>query len=462
MKFIKNFTVLETSLSIIVKGKKAFVDYLFWMVFILFTNPGGIQNGLGINELRGGLNFNDFLILIMLFCYVVSTKTKAYKNLYYNRIALFLFIFSIYYLIGFSYIVPKYNDNLTSFINVLIKIRHTFYSFLLFFFTYRFFQRSYQIFFKLFVYSSILILSLFLFSILLGKTLLPILTFSRGFIDINRIMLISYGIMPFLIPLGITFLLFRSNTNYKYFVYISFVLMALTWLVSLTRRHIFGSIFYFFIGYFLLTYFTKVSFAKKIQSVFRTLIILFGLVFTINLLFPEYLSSGAETLNETFYTIEHGKTTAGDIDERISLSRPFIIQIINENWMIGTGYENRWRTDIGDSEGYEASDYPFLAAIAMFGVMGILLFVPIYYYLINALLKDIRFIKKVKSFDNKLLFLLFISFIIWFIYDFMRYFDWFHPISNPVNNYWYYILGFYLAARKMFYIQINLLNKRSL
>ena len=41
------------------------VDYLFWIVLIIFTNPGSILKALGEDRGDGGINVVDFL-----FCWV--------------------------------------------------------------------------------------------------------------------------------------------------------------------------------------------------------------------------------------------------------------------------------------------------------------------------------------------------------------------------------------------------------
>ena len=40
--------------------------------------------------------------------------------------------------------------------------------------------------------------------------------------------------------------------------------------------------------------------------------------------------------------------------------------------IFGTGFDNMWRNKIGDEIGFEATDYPFQAALAMTGIIGCL------------------------------------------------------------------------------------------
>ena len=46
--------------------------------------------------------------------------------------------------------------------------------------------------------------------------------------------------------------------------------------------------------------------------------------------------------------------------------------------MLGTGYNPLWLSSEGDARGYEASDYIFLGSLAQHGIIGLLIFLPIY------------------------------------------------------------------------------------
>ena len=74
--------------------------------------------------------------------------------------------------------------------------------------------------------------------------------------------------------------------------------------------------------------------------------------------------------------------------------KEFMQDLIVSNYVFGTGFDNRWRTSEGDKAGYEASDYPLLSAIAMSGVIGLLMFLPIYVVLIRTIQVDLKYIRK--------------------------------------------------------------------
>ena len=57
------------------EGKhRKLVDYVFWITFIVFTNPGGILEALGEDSGSGGVNVTDFLFVILVACYFVTFK----------------------------------------------------------------------------------------------------------------------------------------------------------------------------------------------------------------------------------------------------------------------------------------------------------------------------------------------------------------------------------------------------
>ena len=119
-------------------NKIKIVDYFFWILFILFSNPGGIQQALNIYEFGiGGINLNDYLFVIMLALNLAIPISRKRLNKNYLRLGRLLLLFLAYYIIIFSYLTPliKDTDNQGFFFNMM-KGRWALYSIFLFFFTY--------------------------------------------------------------------------------------------------------------------------------------------------------------------------------------------------------------------------------------------------------------------------------------------------------------------------------------
>jgi hypothetical protein len=435
------------------------VDYLFWIGLIIFTNPGGILKAMGEDRGDGGINITDFLFVLLVFLYsTVLYKRDIGFNQNFNKIVKYLIIFLLYYFIFFAFLVPIFKEtdySSTSF--KIIKSRQTIYSVVLFIMIYRFYIRSSIIFFNVLIFSSILIIGLFFITLSTGIEILPIAKVSRGFINVDRIFLENYGLMPILIPLGVVLIVFKINIKFKKIVLIAFGMMFLTWLLSLTRRHIFGTLIYFFLALLIYNYFQHRSLlplSKIVRVLFYTLI----LGFFIFLTFPKYIDAGIASVKETVYVIEHGETTTGRKDERLGFSRKFLINLIEENPLFGTGFDNRWRTGEGDKAGYETSDYPLISAFAMQGVFGVLIFLPVYILLFKSLRFDINFFRKRDIKYDSFEFFMFMVFILYFVYDLMQYMNWFKPVSRSTDNIWYIYFAVYMASRHIYYYKLNKLN----
>lgn len=438
------------------KSKHKFIDYLFWIIFILFTNPGGIQQALGIYEFGiGGTNLNDYLFVLLLFLYIILPHRQIRKTKDYRLVKKYLFIFSTYYFLFFIYLTPIIKDtNSQNIIFNLIKSRWVFYSISLFFITYKFFLHSYKVFFKLLAYSSVIILLIFFISVITGLELLPYEDISRGFIDMSRYILLSYGLMPLLVPIGVILVVYKFNIDYRKVLLTAAIMMFLAWLISLTRRHIFGAFIYVFLATILYNYIKGkklISFIPIFRIIFASSIIIVVVYFS----FPKYIDGGIKTFETTVYVIQHGETEEGHIDKRLGFNRTFIVDLFKDNPIVGTGFSNNWRTSAGDKAGFEASDYPLLSAFAMTGIVGILLFLPIYILLIKYIYNDIRMLRRFgfnnKSFEDFIL----ILFIIVFTFHLLEYMNWFIFVSNP-NKYWFPVyIAMYLASRRMFYNRIR-------
>lgn len=431
---------------------KKLVDYVFWIAFILFTNPGGILEALGEDSGDGGINAKDFIFVILLVCFLVTFKrTDREKDVTFNKTKKYLFIFLAYFIIVFGFFVPIFrgSPDYTP-VFFVVKNRLTFINIFLFIAVYKFYQRSYPIFYKTFIFSSIIIIPLFIISIVTGLEILPILNFRRNFSTLQRKFMVDYGLMPLLIQMGIAMLVFKFGVKYKKHIIAGFVLLFLSYILSITRRYIFGTFIILILGLLLNSYILKKP-LFSLKGILRSILISVIIAYGIFLSFPRYFDAGVMAFNETVHVFRYGETTTGKKDERLGFNRVFIVNLIKKHPFFGTGFDNRWRTAEGDKQGYEAADYPLLSAIAMSGIFGILIFLPIYILLIKILYYDIKFLRKNSfnylSFEQFIL----ISFILFFIYDLMRYIDWFYGIAKSNNSNWYLPLALYLASRKVFY-----------
>ena len=429
-----------------------FIDYIFWVLFILYSDPGGIFEAFNIRYIIGRFNVNDLFFIIMTICYVVIPKSHNNFDADFIKVRNCLLFFLIYYFIAFVYLVPSHNGSTDySLIIALTKSRWALYNILLFIYIYEFFKISYDVFIKIFVHVSALILVLFLSQIITKVNILPIEQINREYININRMYssYISDGLLLLLIPLGITIYVFKLKVKYKYMILIGFFLMSTYYFVSSTRRDIISILIYFILAVLFNTFITgsyKVLFGKMVKSTLTIIFITLGIYF----IFPKYVDAARVGIVESLNVIENGKETNGHKDERLGL-RPFIFLQFMKHPYFGSGFDNRWRTLEGDKLGYEASDYPFLAALAMFGVLGIIVFLPVYICLLKYLKNDLKYLRINENQNEYLLYIVLLSFILYFIYDLLQYWNYFWPVSNASRYIWYSSLAFYLGARYRFY-----------
>ena len=127
-------------------NKDKIVDHLFWITFLLFTNPGGILSALGEDSSDGGVNVTDLLMIVLLGCYVVLLlKSNKIDDHSFHRALKYIVIFLAYYLIVFGFFVPLLKDNSSyNAITAFIKMRHGVINVILLLIVYEFFFEKLQ------------------------------------------------------------------------------------------------------------------------------------------------------------------------------------------------------------------------------------------------------------------------------------------------------------------------------
>jgi hypothetical protein len=329
------------------KSKVGSLDYIFWFLLVMFSNPGGILTAIGIAGSEGSVGITDAIFFMLLACYLRTSSNI--NNSTYKKTIKWLIFFIIYYFVVFGYLTPLFKGTSNySYITFLKKSRFTIYSLLLFIFVYAFYIRSHVIFFKILIISSIIILSLFLVSYIAGVDIIPYTENNRGFIDVDRIFLISYGDFFLLEPMGFIVLIFlKKSFKWKKFIIMAFILTAIAILLTITRRHLLGFFIYFFIVTIIYNYLNKKPLVpiKKIMSS-GVYLILFGFILSISL--PKHLEAAKVGFEESISVIGQGETSTGSEDARLGLGKEFMQDLIVNNIYFGTGFDNRWRTKDGD------------------------------------------------------------------------------------------------------------------
>jgi hypothetical protein len=434
-------------------NKRKLIDYIFWILLILLTNPGGIQQTLRIDQF-GRVNLIDITFPVLTICYFLASSNSVFRSEITKKVQISFLFFAGYYFLVYGYLTPLMNNSNSGFILNFIKIRWAFYSLAIFFFVIRYWRRSWHLFLKLFLFSSLIILSTFLFQIVFGLEILKLNILNRGFINLDRYLMYNYGLMPFLTSLGIAIIVFRFKIKYRNLFLIGLFLINISWVLGLARRHIIGLFLIIVISILLyqVIYISKSS--RMIKVIFRTVTFFILIALIAYYAFPTYFKSTGKLFESTINVAAYGKNLSGGKDSRMNLfGRSAMMTEFKNSPFLGTGFNMKWRGSQTEETGYDVSDYPFQAALAMVGIIGLIFFLPVYVFLIKAILKDIGYIRSNKINSSSLSNMILFAFIISNIYGLLQYMNWFSYVSFPENINSLLSLGLYFASREIFYAE---------
>ena len=430
--------------------KNTIYDHLFWISLFLYTDPGGFMT----YYMPGKIYYKLISFTIMTVLFTILPK-KYFNNIKIYFIVIFIWLF--YYVIVYGLI----NNSETSFM-FFIKSRFitSLIAIILSVYVYSFICRNTKLFIRYLLLFSFTIFILLFLSLLTNIQFIPISTAQRNIFEGQRNMLYSYSLIPWCMPIALVSIFFKSRLRINNLILISGSMMLVVWILSLTRRHLLFSVLYFvIISYFAtkLKYLKLIVLRKAIVMIVVSLLLIF-------LLFPSYLNFSKDMFNETFSVVSSGETTGGKQDQRLSLTgNKFITEIFRKNIAFGTGFDYRWSTSEGDKEGYEGSDYVFLASLAQHGIIGLLFFFPIYFYIYKNLFLKYSEIRKQKSyfFISEYDRLLFYFVMATFILDLINYVNYFAPAGWAFASDQFYIrVGILLGVLYRTTIKINQITER--
>ena len=425
-----------------------YIDILFWLSIIFYLNPGGFVSS--FISLRIA---QPILLVIIWFLFLFVSRSFIKINLVNKSVVMIsfvCFVFFLYYSIVFLFI----NDFYTSMniVEKLLKTRLVYTSWLLFlpvcYFTV---YRSNRIFLNLFCIISLVVFFLLMEEIYFNLGLMQVNSINRGFFNVDRHLLVGYGLleMGLYLPFSI-YILPRINFKEKRFYTICSLLIFLIYFLSLTRRYFIFIILSFFISSFLSRYLFKKSIISKFSFISISVVSITLSYF----LFSEHFNAMLQSINTLFFGY-------GTTHRRLSLYEhaPTLDMIKNNLWF-GSGYINEWYTNntffeqrVDTDFGLSGSDYVFLSTIGMFGIVGIVTFLPLYYILISNLISGVKFVKKyfkliLRRIDYNIYpLILFITTIIFFSKHIISYPNWFSFIgpTSQVPKY-YILLGLFIGS----------------
>lgn len=415
-------------------------DHSFWIFLFLFTDPGGL-----IKAYAGGkyyVRFFFFLVMTFLFFYTSGGK-ECFRHKNVKKIFIAILIWGLYFILVYGLL----NNKATSFTTFLKNgLPLPFIALCLFFYTYFFAVRNIKLFVKYLIIFSFLVFLLFFITYFTNLDLLPLRVINRGYVEQERIILYGYSMISITLSFAINILFFNLKIKERNWLIFAGAVMIVLWIISISRRQMVSILAYIVIAYLLalnLKFFKQI-FPKRLL-VFLTipLIILF-------FLFPDYIDVTKQSIIETYSVATEGMTTTGQEDTRLTLTgQKFVIGKFIDNPLFGTGYDPLWFSTEGDRRGYEASDYIFLGALAQHGILGLLIYLPIYILIYRLIIQEYKKVRLdrgryfVTEYDRMVLFYLLISLFL----KIFAYVNYFTEAGWAVNAHIFYItIGLLYAA----------------
>ncbi len=252
---------------------------------------------------------------------------------------------------------------------------------------------------------------------------------------------------------------FKKN----YYVLVSAVFVILYILLTVVRRNIIGILEYTIIIAFITNYiYGRNPFLSVKRYVnFKTVTVAFLMFVAISFYSPKFLKSVENLLENTYKTAIMGGEYGGSEDVRMSLTENVaIVGAIMNNFFGGTGYHPDWLEGEGGDRGWEGSDYIFLSAFAMYGIIGLLIFLPFYIISFMIIFEFLRFIRSNLEIIHEYQKIFIYPVIVGigssaeFIKNLIEYPNWFHAIGAIKNSpmYLFYfglLLGSYYCVQKI-------------
>lgn len=415
---------------------KSFLTVLFWVLVVFYGDPGGLFKEY-LNDFFLKWYQLVFVFLMWMIFFVKIKKRNFWSYKYVKQYLVFILLWAAYYYIVYAGIN---NDYLSGPLEIFSKHTRMLKQMLLVIPVIYFSIYTLRDLSGVLLNVTIVIMFFFFISYFFGLQIIPIWVANRGFIDATRF-LIQYGIIDFTFQMMIVVILFNLSTLSKISfqkIFIAGIMIALSIVLVISRRGIFGIFESFVIMAILHAYIYRRRILTALSIFYRKKRFLFtsvAIFILVLIFFPKYINYTIEAVEETFFIIQTGgETSEGFQDVRFSLTKKVgIFQAIKENPWIGTGYDPIWGSGDGGEKGWEGSDYFFLGALANFGVIGLLFFLPFYIIAGRVIIRTIKLIRNnlfiLYSHGVVFSIIIFFAAAVVLIMNMLEYPNWFAPIA---------------------------------
>lgn len=391
---------------IIIRNKP---EFWFWIFLNLYFDPGGYIYGFSDGKFVGPLTMRDVFIagiIIALVSAEINWKVIS-QDLLLSKFLLFLTFFAAYYFIIYGGVAPFIHQDL-NYSTFLIKNRDFIYGFFILIAVYLFSLRDINYFYSVTLFFGALCLSLYLITLLTGVELIYVWELEREGTGMSRIGMLSYGLFDIIFPLSLIVYIISKKINlaikYKNWLYYTGTIFLITQIITLTRRTQIDILGIVFITVIIIAYvFRTGKLSSLLKLVLPAILVILVLYFT----FPNYIGYMVKTAENTFLLMTTGQDSEGQTEYRVSGSGSLELtkEYIKNNLLIGTGYSYLyWGPGYAYSlRGREyslamdaAGEVPIYYSLFGFGILGVILMLPLYF------LMGILFIKLIKALRYKL------------------------------------------------------------
>lgn len=376
--------------------------FTFWLLINLYFDPGGYQMGLFQNDIISRVNFTDIIFLLCLIPYFnIRNKMSVFKeDKYFNLFYKFIGIYMLYFVLVYGFLVPQISGR-SDFITFIIKSRLYFMSFILIRPVYYFVKYGMKVHFNIITYLAAICLTLYFISLVSGLNLIPYSKFERYVNSgIMRIYLNSYGLFDWVLNLALIVLLLKIRIKNKRLLLYSGLLMAFTIFLTLTRRELIGRVFNVVIILIIVNYLFKSQRKIQLTKILVPLIILLGLLY---ITFPRYIGYVNDEYKNLSNLVTTGRDKEGGVDYRLAGTGDVILmkKLIIDNLVFGVGFTRYSYEDLSNFRDfnnplaglYAGGELPYLGSIGKVGIIGLLLFLPVYIIILIMSLKLYRILK---------------------------------------------------------------------
>jgi len=378
------------------KEKKSLSIYIFWIIVVFYLDPGGYLNS---NLSPSGRTIFSFVSLITVFLifnfYYRNSKFNILSLEFIKGYILLMLIWMTYYFV--IYYGYNNSEGFPGVFNMVLRNPNIFFKSLIVIPIAYFSTFSLNSFFRILIWSTIIIGLFFIVTTFTGINLMDTWRADRNMGSAKRSFMYGYGLINFVIPIAISiwFLKFKMNKKVLFAALMASVIIMIT----VYRRDMVGVIEYIVIISIIVNYIQKKfflhSFSKYLNL--KNIVIASIVLIMLSVYASNFLNSTTKLVMGTLGSIgliENTESVSRTDNARMSLTAKVgIIKAIKDNFYTGTGFDPVWMTGDGGDDKWEGSDYIFLAAFAMYGIIGLLLFLPFYiisFNIIRSILKLIR------------------------------------------------------------------------